>query len=105
MALFRNDPGRGMEGPDRIYPGQKSYLGSFLVLGNLFISSDEKIEIGFEKDSFHYERMMERENRSQLESICREYFQKKAKVVISPLAQGAGSKGRGMFSEGKTTAR
>ena len=78
-------------------------LGSFLVLGNLVHLSDEKIEIGFEKDSFHYDRMLEKENRSQLESICLEYFQKKAKVVISPLNQGAGSKGRGMFSEGKAT--
>ncbi len=78
-------------------------LGAFLVLGNLVHLDDERIEIGFEKDSFHYDRMLEKENRSQLESICFEYFQKKAKVVISPLAQGVGSKGRGMFSEGKAT--
>jgi DNA polymerase-3 subunit gamma/tau len=76
-------------------------LGAFLVLGNLVHLSDERIEIGFEKDSFHYDRMLERENRSQLESICLEYFQKKAKVVISPLNQGIGSKGRGIFIEGK----
>jgi hypothetical protein len=38
-----------------------------------------------------------------LESICLEYFQKKAKVVISPLNQRIGSKGRGVVSEGKTT--
>jgi hypothetical protein len=38
-----------------------------------------------------------------LESICLEYFQKKAKVVISPLTQGIGPKGRGIFSEGKAT--
>ena len=78
-------------------------LGAFLVLGNLVHLSEEKIEIGFEKDSFHYDRMLEKENRSQLESICLEYFQKKAKVVISPLTQGMGSKGRGTSSEGKTT--
>jgi len=77
-------------------------LGAFLALGNLVHLSDEKIEIGFEKDSFHYDRMLEKENRSQLESICLEYFQKKAKVVISPLNEGIGLKGRGMFSEGKT---
>jgi len=76
-------------------------LGAFLVLGSLVHLSDERIEIGFEKDSFHYDRMLEKENRSQLESICLEYFQKKAKVVISPLNQGIGSKGRGMFSGGK----
>jgi len=76
-------------------------LGAFLVLGNLVHLSDEKIEIGFEKDSFHYDRMLEKENRSQLESICLEYFQKKAKVVISALNQGIASKGRGMLNEGK----
>ena len=76
-------------------------LGAFLVLGNLVHLSDEKIEIGFEKDSFHYDRMLEKENRSQLESICLEYFQKKAKVVISALSQGIASKGRGMLNEGK----
>jgi len=79
-------------------------LGAFLVLGNLVDLSDERIEIGFEKDSFHYDRMLEKENRSQLESICLEYFQKNAKVVISPLNQGTGPKGRGAFSEGKTAS-
>jgi DNA polymerase-3 subunit gamma/tau len=69
-------------------------LGSFLALGNLVHMSDEKIEIGFEKDSFHYERMIEKENRSQLESICQEYFQRKIRVIISPLDQGVGLKGR-----------
>jgi DNA polymerase-3 subunit gamma/tau len=69
-------------------------LGSFLALGNLVHLSDEKIEIGFEKDSFHYERILEKENRSQLEAICHEYLQRKAKVVISALDQGVRSKGR-----------
>jgi hypothetical protein len=72
-------------------------------LGSLVYLSDEKIEIGFEKDSFHYDRMLEKENRSQLESICLEYFQKKAKVVISPVNQGAGSRGRTASGEGKIT--
>jgi len=69
-------------------------LGSFLVLGNLVHLSDEKIEIGFEKNSFHYERIVEKENRSQLEAICHEYLQRKAKVVISALDQVVRSKGR-----------
>jgi len=69
-------------------------LGSFIALGNLIDMNDEKIEIGFEKDSFHYERMIEKENRSQLESICQEYFRRKIKVIISHLNQGTGSKGR-----------
>jgi DNA polymerase-3 subunit gamma/tau len=78
-------------------------LGSFLALGNLVHLSDEKVEIGFDKDSFHYERMLERENRNQLESICHDYLQKKTKVVISPLNQGIGSKGRVMFNKGEVT--
>jgi DNA polymerase-3 subunit gamma/tau len=77
-------------------------LGSFLALGNLVHLSDEKVEIGFDKDSFHYERMLESENRNQLESICLEYFQKKTKVVISPLNQAVGSKGRVVFNKGET---
>ncbi|MGZ3590984.1 MAG: DNA polymerase III subunit gamma/tau [Thermodesulfobacteriota bacterium] len=78
-------------------------LGSFLVLGNLVHLSDEKIEIGFDKDSFHYERMLERENRSQLESICHEYLQKKIKVVISPLDGWTGSRGREGVARGEMT--
>jgi DNA polymerase-3 subunit gamma/tau len=78
-------------------------LGSFLALGNLVHLSDEKIEIGFDKDSFHYERMLERENRNQLESICLEYLQRKIKVVISALNQGIGLKGRVGFNRGETT--
>jgi DNA polymerase III subunit gamma/tau len=58
-------------------------LGSFLALGVLSDLSEEKIEIGFEKDSFHYERMFEKENRSQLERICADYFKKEIKVLIS----------------------
>ncbi|MGZ3568946.1 MAG: DNA polymerase III subunit gamma/tau [Thermodesulfobacteriota bacterium] len=78
-------------------------LGSFLVLGNLVHLSDEKIEIGFDKDSFHYERMLERENRSQLESICHEYLRKKIKVVISPMDEWTGSRGREGVARGEMT--
>lgn len=78
-------------------------LGSFLALGSLVHLSDEKIEIGFDKDSFHYDRMLEKENRSQLESICHEYLQKKAKVVVSPLNSGMSSTGRVMFNKKEAT--
>ena len=78
-------------------------LGSFLALGNLVYLSDEKIEIGFERDSFHYERMLEKENRSQLESICQEYLQKKTKVIVSPLSEGIGTKGRVPLNKEETT--
>jgi DNA polymerase III subunit gamma/tau len=78
-------------------------LGSFLALGSLVHLTDEKIEIGFDKDSFHYERMLERENRSQLESVCHEYLQKKTKVVISSLKQEIGSKGRVVLNRGEGT--
>jgi hypothetical protein len=72
-------------------------LGSFLALGNLVHLSRDRIEIGFEKDSFHYERILEKENRSQLEAICHEYLQRKAKMVISALDQGVISRGRGVL--------
>jgi DNA polymerase-3 subunit gamma/tau len=75
-------------------------LGSFLALGNLVQLSDDKVEIGFEKDSFHYERILEKGNRSQLESICHQYLQRKAKVIISPLDQGVKSKGRVVLESG-----
>jgi len=83
--------------------GKNPVLGSFLVLGDLIHLSDEKIEIGFEKDSFHYERILEKGNRSQLESICQEYFQRKAKVVISPLDQEMRSKARALLETGSST--
>jgi len=76
-------------------------LGSFLALGSLIQVSDDKIEIGFEKDSFHYERIMEKENWSQLESICHEYLQRKAKLVVSSVDQGGISKGRVVLEEEK----
>jgi DNA polymerase-3 subunit gamma/tau len=68
-------------------------LGSFLALGSLVHLSDEKVEIGFEKDSFHYERMLEKENRNQLELVCHDYFQKRPKVIISPLDPQMNPKG------------
>jgi DNA polymerase-3 subunit gamma/tau len=77
-------------------------LGSFLALGNLVHISDEDIEIGFEKNSFHYDRIIEKENRTQLESICQDYFQRKIKVTISPLDQGVALKGRALLEAGET---
>jgi len=77
-------------------------LGSFLALGNLVHMSDEKIEIGFEKDSFHYDRMIEKENRRQLESICQDYFKSKMKVIISPMDQGVELKGQVVLEDRET---
>jgi RNase P/RNase MRP subunit p29 len=48
--------------------------------------------------------MLEKENRSQLESICHEYLRKKAKVVVSTLNSGMGPNGRIMFTRGVATA-
>ncbi len=70
-------------------------LGSFLVFGELTRLSDERIEIGFEKDSFHYERMLEEENREQLERICRDYLGREAKLIISPVDPEEGPRPRG----------
>jgi DNA polymerase-3 subunit gamma/tau len=78
-------------------------LGSFLALGNLVHLSEEKLEIGFDKDSFHYERMLESQNRSQLESVCHEYLEKKPRVVISPLSQGIGLKERTVLPKEEAT--
>ncbi|MBM4340096.1 MAG: DNA polymerase III subunit gamma/tau [Deltaproteobacteria bacterium] len=63
-------------------------LGSFLVLGSPIRFSDGRVEIGFEKDSFHYDRILEKGNQSQLEQICQDYFKKKTKIVVSPLEKG-----------------
>jgi hypothetical protein len=87
----REETWRGLVGFIR---SKNPVLGSFIALGNLIDLNDAKIEIGFEKDSFHYERMIEKENRSQLESICQEYFRRKIKVIISHLNQGIGLKRR-----------
>ncbi len=76
-------------------------LGSFLALGSLVCITDEKIEIGFDENSFHHERMLERENRSQLESVCHEFLKRKTKVVISSLKQEIGSKGRVVLGRGE----
>jgi DNA polymerase-3 subunit gamma/tau len=74
-------------------------LGSFLALGSLICMEDEGIEIGFEKDSFHYERISEKENRSQLELICNEHFKKKMKLIISAVEERSGPKGRAAENE------
>jgi DNA polymerase III subunit gamma/tau len=102
-ALVRHRWEEAWKGLVEFTRGRNPILGAFLALGSLVYLSDEKIEIGFEKDSFHYDRMLEKENRSQLESICLEYFQKKAKVVISPLNQGTGARGRMASGEEKIT--
>ncbi|MBS3918108.1 MAG: DNA polymerase III subunit gamma/tau [Deltaproteobacteria bacterium] len=74
-------------------------LGSFLVFGNPIRLSDEKVEIGFEKDSFHYDRILEKGNQSQLELICREYFKKNTKVIISPIKRGTRPPGAPSYAE------
>lgn len=76
-------------------------MGSFMALGSLVHLSDGKVEIGFDKDSFHYERMCEKENRNQLESICHEYLGKKTKVIISSFKQDIGSTERVVLERGE----
>lgn len=67
--------------------GKNPILGSFLSFGTPLHLDEERVEIGFEKDSFHYERILEKPYRNQLESICQEFFNKKMKVLISPLGE------------------
>ena len=61
---------------------RKPVLGSSLALGDLMSLDRERIEIGFEKDSFHYETMIESDKRSQLEELCRAFLKREVKVVI-----------------------
>ena len=81
---------------------RKPSLGSLLVLGGLIRMSSDKIEIGFEKDSFHYETMIERENRSQLEQLCRDFLKREVKVLISSFEGEGGPRAR-MNSRKKET--
>jgi DNA polymerase III subunit gamma/tau len=74
--------------------GRNPILGSFMALGDLVSLSEERIEIGFEKDSFHYDRILEPETRKLLDQICRDYLKNDAKVVISALSPGGKPKGR-----------
>jgi len=69
-------------------------LGAFVAFGELIHVGEEKIEIGFEKDSFHYDRILEIENRRQLEAICRDYLKKEIKLVIAPVGPKERVKGR-----------
>ncbi len=72
--------------------GKNPILGSFLSFGTPLHLDGERVEIGFEKDSFHYERILEKPYRNQLESICQEFFNKKIKVIVSPLGEGGKEK-------------
>jgi len=92
-----------MERIGRFYTSEEPHIGFVPGLGNLVHLSEEKLEIGFDKDSFHYERMLEKENRSQLESICHEYLQKKTKVVISPFSPEIGLKERAVLPKEEAT--
>jgi DNA polymerase-3 subunit gamma/tau len=78
------------EGKEEVWKGlldfvraKKPVLGSSLTLGGLIALDRERIEIGFEKDSFVYETMTEREKRSQLEDLCRDFLKRDVKVIIS----------------------
>ncbi len=68
-------------------------IGAFLAMGELIDLSQDRVEIGFEKDSFHYERMLERENRDLLEQICQGYLQTKARVIITAVDQKSRARG------------
>ena len=73
---------------------RKPVLGAFLGLGALVGLSDTRIEIGFEKGSFHYDRMVEKENRAQLEQICADFFKKGMKVIVKAMDEEEKRKGR-----------
>ena len=74
---------------------RKPVLGSSLILGRLVDLNQDRIEIGFEKkDSFAYETMIERERRSQLEELCRDFLKREVKVVISSLEEDSSPRGQ-----------
>jgi DNA polymerase-3 subunit gamma/tau len=85
--------------------GRNPILGSFMAFGDLVSINGDRIEIGFEKDSFHYDRMLEPENRKLLEQICRDYLKKETKVVISSLSSGGKPKGREVNAMGGAGGR
>ncbi len=72
-------------------------LGSYLIFGSPLRLSDDQVEIGFEKDSFHYDRILEKGNQSQLEFICREFFKKNTKLIISPIERRTKPQGVASF--------
>jgi DNA polymerase III subunit gamma/tau len=73
---------------------RKPLLGARLILGGLIQLSNDKIEIGFEKSSIHYEAMIEKENRSQLEQLCRDFLKREVKVLISSFEGEGGPRAR-----------
>ncbi len=77
-------------------------LGAFLSFGNLINFNNERLEIGFEKESFHYDRMLEKENHKLLESICSEYLGRKTKIIISPFREG--NMENGVKNQGRSVA-
>ncbi len=110
LAELQNDHQENPALQDEVWRGlidftreRNPVLGSFLALGNVVRLKDEEIEIGFEKDSFHFDRMLEKENQVQLEAICQEFFKKKVKVTISALDLGWRSKGRPLVKESQRT--
>ena len=77
--------------------GRNPVLGSFLALGSLVHMNDDKIEIGFEKDSFHYERMIEKENQTQLEFDLSGIFSQKNHGDHLTVGSRNGVNGKGCF--------
>ena len=65
-----------------------------MILGELVDLNQDRIEIGFEKDSFAYETMIERERRTQLEELCRDFLKREVKVIISSFEGGNKPKGK-----------
>jgi DNA polymerase-3 subunit gamma/tau len=74
---------------------QNPILGSLLRYGRLLRLDDETIEIGFEKGSFYLEKMLEEENRKQVEEICRNFFQKELSLICKDVVGNLGGAGSG----------
>ncbi len=68
---------------------KKPPLASLLGHGHPLVLSNERLEIGYPKDSFYLERMQERENLPLLEALGTEFFRRPMKVRITGIEPNA----------------
>jgi DNA polymerase-3 subunit gamma/tau len=68
---------------------KKPPLASLLGHGHPLVLSNERLEIGYPKDSFYLERMQERENLPLLEALGSEFFRRPMQVRITGIEPNA----------------
>jgi DNA polymerase-3 subunit gamma/tau len=65
-------------------------LGALMAQGRLVNFDDEKIEIGFKRGSFYYDRIREPPNKAALMAICRSLFNKDMRITFSIVERPSG---------------